>query len=158
MTDTTLADLAIPCANCPTWAERFRPHVRRGSVDRSSTQLAVGERRLFSLRERRGGRALAVVFAFDALGADLPSLACYEVPADDEASLAAYLESVVPRPIVEPEVRDPNPSRNQKVMEQMDGSQGERGTRLRVHGIDGHAVALPIGEFSSLPAAPCSFS
>jgi hypothetical protein len=57
------------------------------------------------------GRVLAIVFAFDALGADLPSLVRYEVPAEDEASVRAFLESVAPRPLVEPAVRDASPAR-----------------------------------------------
>jgi len=56
-------------------------------------------------------RALDVVFACDALGADLPSLVRYEVPADDETSLRAFLDSVAPRPAVEPEARDASPAR-----------------------------------------------
>ena len=60
---------------------------------------------------RADARVLAITFAFDALGADLPSLVSYEVPADDEASLRAFLESVAPRAIVEPPVRDTSPVR-----------------------------------------------
>lgn len=67
---------------------------------------------VYVTEEHRGdGRGLAIVFAFDALGADLPSLSRYEVPADDEASLRAFLESVAPRPLVEPAVRDTSPAR-----------------------------------------------
>jgi hypothetical protein len=63
-------------------------------------------------RQSRSGRTLSVVFACDALGADLPSLVRYEVPADDEASLRTFLASVAPpSTIVEPQVRDTNPTR-----------------------------------------------
>jgi len=62
-------------------------------------------------RPRSDGRVLDVVFALDALGADLPSLVRYEVPAGDEASLGAFLESVAPRPEVGPAVRDTSPAR-----------------------------------------------
>lgn len=62
-------------------------------------------------RPRSDGRVLDVAFAFDALGADLPSLVRQEVPAGDEASLSAFLESVAPRPAVEPSVRDTSPAR-----------------------------------------------
>jgi hypothetical protein len=58
-----------------------------------------------------GGRVLAIVFAFDALGADLPSLVRYEVPADDAASLRAFLESVAPPTIRDAGVRDTSPAR-----------------------------------------------
>jgi hypothetical protein len=57
-------------------------------------------------------RALHITFAFDALGADLPSLIRYDVPADDEASLREFLGSLGPRPsLTAPEVRDVNASR-----------------------------------------------
>jgi hypothetical protein len=62
-------------------------------------------------RPTSDGRVLDVVFAFDALGADLPSLVRYEIPVGDEASLGAFLESVAPRPAVEPAVRDTSPAR-----------------------------------------------
>lgn len=67
---------------------------------------------VYVTEQHRGeGRVLAVVFAFDALGADLPSLVRYEVPADDEASVRAFLDAVAPRPIIEPEPRDTSPVR-----------------------------------------------
>ena len=62
-------------------------------------------------QHRGDGRVLAVVFAFDALGADLPSLVRYEVPAADDASVRAFLDGVAPRPIIEPEPRDTSPVR-----------------------------------------------
>jgi hypothetical protein len=63
--------------------------------------------------ERHGGeeRILSIAFAFDALGADLPSLVHYEVPAGDAQSLRAFLDSVAPRAVAEPEVRDSSPAR-----------------------------------------------
>ena len=63
--------------------------------------------------ERPGGagRVLSIAFAFDALGADLPSLVRYEVPAGDAQSLRAFLDSVAPRVVAEPEVRDSSPAR-----------------------------------------------
>jgi SEC-C motif len=62
-------------------------------------------------RHRGGGRVLSIVFAFDALGVDLPSLVRYEVPADHERSVRAFLESVAPRSVAEAEVRDSSPAR-----------------------------------------------
>jgi len=62
-------------------------------------------------RPTSDGRVLDVVFAFDALGADLPSLVRYEIPAGDEASLGAFIESVAPRPAAEAAVRDTSPAR-----------------------------------------------
>jgi len=62
-------------------------------------------------RHRADGRSLAVVFALDALGADLPSLIRYEVPADDDASVRAILDAVAPRLALVPEVRDTSPAR-----------------------------------------------
>ncbi|MEW6745960.1 MAG: hypothetical protein AB1486_24740 [Planctomycetota bacterium] len=62
--------------------------------------------------ERHGDeRALSITFAFDALGADLPSLVHFQVPSGDETSLRAYLESLAPLPEVEPEICDRNPAR-----------------------------------------------
>ncbi len=61
--------------------------------------------------ERPGGEERLLSIAFDALGADLPSLVRYEVPAGDEQSLRAFLDSVAPRPVTEPEVRDSSPAR-----------------------------------------------
>jgi hypothetical protein len=62
-------------------------------------------------QHRADRRILSIVFAFDALGADLPSLVRYEVPADDDTSVRAFLESVAPRPITDPEVPDASPVR-----------------------------------------------
>lgn len=59
----------------------------------------------------RAGRSLEILFALDALGADLPSLVRYEVPADDDTSLAAFLESLAPRTIVDPPIPDASPVR-----------------------------------------------
>jgi hypothetical protein len=42
-----------------------------------------------------------MVFAFDALGADLPSLVAFDVPAGDDASLRAWLDSVAPVPLAD---------------------------------------------------------
>src|SRR4029077_9539049 len=51
--------------------------------------------------KRRGeDRALDITLALDALGADLPSLIRYEVPAGTEASVRAFLDSVAPPPPV----------------------------------------------------------
>jgi hypothetical protein len=64
--------------------------------------------------EVRGGedRALEIVLAFDALGADLPSLVRYEVPAGTEASVRSFLDSVAPpRPVADPPLPDVNPVR-----------------------------------------------
>jgi hypothetical protein len=51
--------------------------------------------------ERRGmsGRSLSVTFAFDALGSDLPSLVVFDVPAGDDDSLNAWLDTVAPLPV-----------------------------------------------------------
>jgi hypothetical protein len=76
----------------------------RGQILRVATVYVTEE-------YRGASRVLAMVFAFDALGADLPSLVRYEVPADDDAQLHAFIDSVVPRPGVEPAVRDPSPTR-----------------------------------------------
>jgi hypothetical protein len=55
---------------------------------------------------------LDVALAFDALGADLPSLVVYELPAGDEASLRDSLEALGPPPsIVGGELRDPSAAR-----------------------------------------------
>lgn len=66
------------------------------------------------ISERHGesGRLLEIVYAFDALGADLPSLVRYTVPARDDASLKAYLNSVAPSFSTEPKVRDTSPARS----------------------------------------------
>jgi hypothetical protein len=57
------------------------------------------------------GRFLAIVLAFDALGADLPSLVRMEIPAGDETSVRSFLDSVAPRPVSQPEVHDTSPLR-----------------------------------------------
>lgn len=62
-------------------------------------------------RHRAAGRALDIVFAFDALGADLPSLVRYEVPADGDASVRAFLESVAPGVVVDGVERVTSPAR-----------------------------------------------
>lgn len=62
-------------------------------------------------RHRDDGRALSIVLAFDALGADLPSLVRKELPAGDETSVRAFLDSVAPRPVADPELRDTSPLR-----------------------------------------------
>jgi hypothetical protein len=57
-------------------------------------------------------RTLEVTLALDALGADLPSLVRYEVPAGAEASVRAFLDSVAaPPPVADPPVPDVNPVR-----------------------------------------------
>ena len=58
-------------------------------------------------------RSISLDFAFDALGADLPSLLHFDVPAGDHASLRAFLDSLGPRPIVAAETAlpDTNPAR-----------------------------------------------
>jgi hypothetical protein len=65
---------------------------------------------VYVTEEHRGDdRVLAIVFALDALGADLPSLVRYEVPAGDESSVRAFLDSIAPPP--PPELLDANPAR-----------------------------------------------
>ena len=61
---------------------------------------------------RRGeDRALEIVLALDALGADLPSLVRYEVPGA-EASVRAFLDGVAPPPpVADPPLPDVNPVR-----------------------------------------------
>ena len=62
---------------------------------------------VYQTERRTGqGRSIRVVFALDALGADLPSLVDFELPADDEQSLRAFLESVSSRALVQPNVPD----------------------------------------------------
>ncbi len=59
-----------------------------------------------------GASVLDITFAFDALGADLPSLVHYQVPASDEASLSAFLEGLGPKPqLAAGELGDPNAAR-----------------------------------------------
>jgi hypothetical protein len=62
---------------------------------------------------RRGEeRALEIVIALDALGADLPSLVRYELPAGSESSVRAFLDSVAAAPpVTDPPVADVNPVR-----------------------------------------------
>ena len=62
---------------------------------------------------RRGeDRALEITIALDALGADLPSLVRYEVPAGTEASVRSFLDSVAPPPpVADPPLPDVNPVR-----------------------------------------------
>lgn len=62
-------------------------------------------------RYREDGRWLSIALAFDALGADLPSLVRKEMPAGDGTSVRAFLDSVAPRPVVDPEVPDTSPLR-----------------------------------------------
>src|ERR1019366_7897981 len=58
------------------------------------------------------GRTLEITLALDALGADLPSLVRYEVPAGTEASVRAFLDAVAPPPpVTDPPVPDVNPVR-----------------------------------------------
>ena len=64
---------------------------------------------VYATEEHHGARRLLeVTFAFDALGADLPSLVSYQVPVDD-GSLRTFLESIAPH--VDPVVRDASPER-----------------------------------------------
>jgi hypothetical protein len=59
-----------------------------------------------------GARVLLITFAFDALGADLPSLVHFQVPADDAASLREFLASLGPElSLAGAEVRDVNAAR-----------------------------------------------
>lgn len=62
---------------------------------------------------RRGEeRALEIELALDALGADLPSLVRYEVPAGTEASVRMFLDSLAPAPpVADPPLPDVNPVR-----------------------------------------------
>lgn len=62
-------------------------------------------------RHQSLARTLDVTFAFDALGADLPSLVHYDVPTSDEGSIRDFLESLAPRTLVEPPVPDTSPAR-----------------------------------------------
>ena len=55
-------------------------------------------------------RALEVVFAFDALGADLPALVRHEIPADDGA-VRSLLDRIAPRAPIEPAAPDTSPVR-----------------------------------------------
>jgi hypothetical protein len=88
--------------------ERLLAHVHddplRGQILRVAT-VYVTE------RHRDDGRDLSIVFALDALGADLPSLVRFELSLENEASVSGLLESVAPRPVAHPEVRDSNPER-----------------------------------------------
>jgi hypothetical protein len=63
--------------------------------------------------ERRGGdRALEITFAFDALGAELPSLVPYAVPAGSESSVREFLDWVAPPPpATDPPTPDVSPVR-----------------------------------------------
>lgn len=61
---------------------------------------------------RGDDRTLEITFAFDALGADLPSLARFEVPAGSAASVRAFLDAVAPAPpVTDPPVPDASPVR-----------------------------------------------
>jgi hypothetical protein len=61
---------------------------------------------------RTEDRVLEIVLALDALGADLPSLVRYEVPAGTEASVRGFLDSVAPPPsVADPPLPDVNPVR-----------------------------------------------
>ena len=62
-------------------------------------------------RHRGDRRVLEIVFAFDALGADLPSLIRHEVPADGDASVRAFLESVAPGVVIDGAPRVTSPER-----------------------------------------------
>jgi hypothetical protein len=67
---------------------------------------------VYVTEERRGDRrVLDITFAFDALGADLPTLLRHEIPLEDETPLHGYLDAVAPVPVVEPAPVDTNPVR-----------------------------------------------
>jgi hypothetical protein len=77
----------------------------RGQILRVATVYVSDER-------RAGDRALEITFAFDALGADLPSLVRYGVPAGSESSVREFLDSVAPPPpATEPPTPDVSPVR-----------------------------------------------
>jgi hypothetical protein len=59
----------------------------------------------------QGGRALDVVLALDALGADLPSLIRHSIPAEGDGSLRSFLESVAPGPSLSHQERGTNVER-----------------------------------------------
>jgi hypothetical protein len=61
---------------------------------------------------REEARVLEIVLALDALGADLPSLVRYEVPAGTEASVRSFLDLAAPPPTdADPPLPDANPVR-----------------------------------------------
>lgn len=63
--------------------------------------------------EERDGdaRALEIVFALDALGADLPELVRHEIPLGDDEPASRYLDAVAPLPQIDPPPPDTNPAR-----------------------------------------------
>ena len=56
-------------------------------------------------------RVLELTFAFDALGADLPTLVRHEIVLEDETPVQSYLDAVARLPVVEPAPVDANPVR-----------------------------------------------
>jgi hypothetical protein len=67
---------------------------------------------VYVTEEHRGdGRVLELTFAFDALGADLPTLVRHEIALEDETPVQGYLDAVAPLPVVEPAPVDANPTR-----------------------------------------------
>jgi hypothetical protein len=111
--------------------EHYAEHYRAWIDEPVDTRFSLGERLLartkddplrgqilrvvtvYVSEERRGGeRALEITFAFDALGADLPSLVPYEIPAGSESSVCEFLDSVAPPPpATEPPTPDVSPVR-----------------------------------------------
>jgi hypothetical protein len=86
--------------------ERLLSHKKQDPLRGQILRVAT----VYVTEEHHGARRLlAVTFAFDALGADLPSLVRYQVPVDDDGSLRTFLESVAPH--VDPVVRDASPER-----------------------------------------------
>jgi hypothetical protein len=68
---------------------------------------------VYVIEERRGeDRVLDVTFAFDSLGADLPSLVRFEVPGSSESSVRAFLDAIAPAPpVADPPIPDASPVR-----------------------------------------------
>jgi len=60
---------------------------------------------------REDARVLDVVFALDALGADLPELVRHEITLAEETRVGSYLDAVAPLPEIEPPPPDMNPVR-----------------------------------------------
>ncbi len=67
---------------------------------------------VYVTEDHRGDRrVLELTFAFDALGADLPTLLRHEIPLEDETPVQGYLDGVDPLPVVEAAPVDANPTR-----------------------------------------------
>jgi hypothetical protein len=56
-------------------------------------------------------RLLRILFALDALGADLPQLVPHEIRLTEEGKVEAYLDTIAPLPVTEPQIEDRSPVR-----------------------------------------------